>query len=875
MKNIYNGTLSGLQKLILDYHSSLQKVNSTIVPGLSFIMSTEPSQDNRKIVPIETEDMSISTDKSIFDGFSETIETPADINVTTTTEAYSATELTPVTLTTPIHTLNGYIYSKQLQIKPSDSLPVALLELFTKTPENKTDFMISSSYVGTSAWNRLLTYPVNSEVSMDRESRVSQQEFVTAPTIAVSADQGLHPATGNWNLGQSRTFQRKDMEVPRNQESLHIGEIPSLFIKNQSVTKTPLTPMLFLDPKRWHKPNSSTSFVSKHHETRGLSGVLNQMILNNPRFLGTSTRHETRYSQVFPEDEHQNEPTQQETYRLSQYSLGLKDEPLQQPSFFFRQYFPLLNGPQQNPIFFRQAHPLDVHSLQEHPIFIRQNHRLKGNSPQQSSDFKRDRPLLSLDSQFSFSTIAPTLGHSETYTYRNDNLFLVPGYITSNERKSLRKDHNVKNTHTSSGVTLENKSFLSSSGNLSNSGLPDPQTDVLDNHGHYVKIPNSSVSVDLEGASVFASTFFPHLNKNNVGTINPQTNPKYEGKDEYVTKLDTELSNSRSDQEINYGSFKLTTEHLAYTLIGSCCGLSVVCLIVIAVTLKCRKLYVRRKLRHVKEGDLVATEIARFHNQSYCMQDRGDYMTQLNLPTSSSSKSCESCICNCRSDPFTVGARNSDPLSFHYQRYSRPRKLPFGAASALHFETLGINSRVKIKRTPFLPHCEQNRNRSGHQSCETVSTDSHCNYSDCSSISGSQECPCINSSDLGLQENKRNTSNRNSWIQCACMLDEINQRRTKTPKVPQPSRSKERYEGSLAFDNNCRTRMSVSSSHLYRTPAPLREALTRFTSHCSPLESSHELSQIETALYPPVSGSNYLSNSDGVIFWSSNDERLI
>ncbi|XP_022244709.1 uncharacterized protein LOC111086383 isoform X2 [Limulus polyphemus] len=380
MKNIYNGTLSGLQKLILDYHSSLQKVNSTIVPGLSFIMSTEPSQDNRKIVPIETEDMSISTDKSIFDGFSETIETPADINVTTTTEAYSATELTPVTLTTPIHTLNGYIYSKQLQIKPSDSLPVALLELFTKTPENKTDFMISSSYVGTSAWNRLLTYPVNSEVSMDRESRVSQQEFVTAPTIAVSADQGLHPATGNWNLGQSRTFQRKDMEVPRNQESLHIGEIPSLFIKNQSVTKTPLTPMLFLDPKRWHKPNSSTSFVSKHHETRGLSGVLNQMILNNPRFLGTSTRHETRYSQVFPEDEHQNEPTQQETYRLSQYSLGLKDEPLQQPSFFFRQYFPLLNGPQQNPIFFRQAHPLDVHSLQEHPIFIRQNHRLKENN---------------------------------------------------------------------------------------------------------------------------------------------------------------------------------------------------------------------------------------------------------------------------------------------------------------------------------------------------------------------------------------------------------------------------------------------------------------------------------------------------------------
>uniref|UniRef100_T1KEW5 Uncharacterized protein n=1 Tax=Tetranychus urticae TaxID=32264 RepID=T1KEW5_TETUR len=86
------------------------------------------------------------------------------------------------------------------------------------------------------------------------------------------------------------------------------------------------------------------------------------------------------------------------------------------------------------------------------------------------------------------------------------------------------------------------------------------------------------------------------LNNNNINSNRPHGNNQdrydydYEGHGVDINGTGTSLPDQNGPDEafVNGEAYRLTTERLAYILIGSCCALSILCLIIVAFSIRCR-----------------------------------------------------------------------------------------------------------------------------------------------------------------------------------------------------------------------------------------------------------------------------------------------
>lgn len=261
-----------------------------------------------------------------------------------------------------------------------------------------------------------------------------------------------------------------------------------------------------------------------------------------------------------------------------------------------------------------------------------------------------------------------------------------------------------------------------------------------------------------------------------------------------------------------------TMEKLAYLLIGTCCGLSILCLFVVVVAIKCRRALVEKRLKAQFRKRMYAHERMKDMATPW-QQQMFDHFMYLHRRPGDSSCSSNTDSCNCRCVTWSLGARNLDatrPLCPPAGRGSLylygPKKLPFGAASTLRFESM-----LGRKRTSPEDHHRQQKTDSPH------TDSSHENDSldlDSDSREGEKQCTCID---------------YNMWT----TMPPSGAPRGFYSLCPNGGR---RY---IAGGNSC-------SQH---NPVELRT--------------------IAKDIPPPVTGSNYLDRSEGVVFWSSNDERLI
>lgn len=255
-----------------------------------------------------------------------------------------------------------------------------------------------------------------------------------------------------------------------------------------------------------------------------------------------------------------------------------------------------------------------------------------------------------------------------------------------------------------------------------------------------------------------------------------------------------------------------TMEKLAYLLIGTCCGLSILCLFVVVIAIKCRRAIVEKRLKAQFKKRMYQHERMKDLTNPW-QQQMFDHFMYLHRRPAGSSCSSNTDSCNCRCVTWSLGARNLDatrPLCPTTSRSSLylygQKKLPFGAASTLRFESM-----LGRKRSP-----------EHHQKIESPNTDSsHENDSldldsDSREGDGPKQCTCID---------------YNIW--------------------PMPPANVPR-----GFFTLC--------------PNPGRYNVGNCSQH-PPVD----LRTIARDLPPPVTGSNYLDRSEGVVYWSSNDERLI
>ncbi|PRD25490.1 UNVERIFIED_CONTAM: hypothetical protein NCL1_40776 [Trichonephila clavipes] len=252
-----------------------------------------------------------------------------------------------------------------------------------------------------------------------------------------------------------------------------------------------------------------------------------------------------------------------------------------------------------------------------------------------------------------------------------------------------------------------------------------------------------------------------------------------------------------------------TMEKLAYLLIGTCCGLSILCLCVVVIAIKCRRALVEKRIKAQFQRRLYQHERMKDSPWQHQMFDHFVYLH--NQPDNSSRSSANSCSCRCVT--WSLGARNleaSRPLCPSNSRNSLylcgQKKLPFGAASTLRYESmLGHKS----------PTQGQNVRNESQNSDSSHENDSLEQNSDSRDSTTSRHCTCINYT---------------MW--------------------PMPGDVRRGMYG-----------LCPTAGHYVAGDC----------SHHSP----EDIGAMPRNCPPPVTGSNYLDRSEGVVYWSSNDERLI
>lgn len=256
-----------------------------------------------------------------------------------------------------------------------------------------------------------------------------------------------------------------------------------------------------------------------------------------------------------------------------------------------------------------------------------------------------------------------------------------------------------------------------------------------------------------------------------------------------------------------------TMEKLAYLLIGTCCGLSILCLFVVVIAIKCRRAIVEKRLKaHFKKRMYHHERMTDITNP--WQQQMFDHFMYLNRRPGGSSCSSNTDSCNCRCVTWSLGARNLDstrplyPTSRNSLSLYGQKKLPFGAASTLRFESMLGRKGLSPDRTKHKtesPHTD-----SSHEN-DSLDIDSDSREGD-----GPKQCTCID---------------YNVW-----QMPPANVPRGFFTVCPNPRRY---------YTGNC----------VQHTPVDFRT--------------------IPRDLPPPVTGSNYLDRSEGVVYWSNNEERLI
>ncbi|KAF8796936.1 hypothetical protein HNY73_001264 [Argiope bruennichi] len=183
-----------------------------------------------------------------------------------------------------------------------------------------------------------------------------------------------------------------------------------------------------------------------------------------------------------------------------------------------------------------------------------------------------------------------------------------------------------------------------------------------------------------------SSTFYPNRIQDvtmRFGNVNdpPTTLPSPVSKEG-----ETDESEFRDTVEPGF-----TMEKLAYLLIGTCCGLSILCLCVVVIAIKCRRALVEKRLKAQFQRRLYQHE--RMKDSPWQQQMFDHFLYLHGQPDNQSRSSANSCSCQCVT--WSLGARNleaSRPLCPSNSRNSLylcgQKKLPFGAASTLRFESM-------------------------------------------------------------------------------------------------------------------------------------------------------------------------------------------
>lgn len=269
----------------------------------------------------------------------------------------------------------------------------------------------------------------------------------------------------------------------------------------------------------------------------------------------------------------------------------------------------------------------------------------------------------------------------------------------------------------------------------------------------------------------------------------------------------------------------MTTENLAYILIGSCTVLSIMFLVIVAVTIHCRKVFRRKKM--VKD----LRRAGYFRPMAWAREQRSRAFA---------------------ADRYLHGVKRPPPTRlapwFTLRRNNRDMGPRPAATGALRYETVGIGNNKRIKRTTVaLPNGVY------------VTDGRHKANIDMGSFSTSGEgtCPCTGSSNLSDEFDDSSDVGAN----CLGHHLEPNRRyRCHCRQSPPKERSVTHH---CTF---CSSSPPVHSKVCPNEPGPSSSCL-----ECSAHAHQHN----HPNRTPPVSGSNYLSNPDGMIFWSGNNDRLI
>ncbi|XP_015915823.2 uncharacterized protein [Parasteatoda tepidariorum] len=255
-----------------------------------------------------------------------------------------------------------------------------------------------------------------------------------------------------------------------------------------------------------------------------------------------------------------------------------------------------------------------------------------------------------------------------------------------------------------------------------------------------------------------------------------------------------------------------TMEKLAFLLIGTCCGLSILCLCVVVIAIKCRRVFQEKKFKEHFRRRMYQHEALKDASSPW-QQQIYDHFAYLNRHPESSRSSANSCNCHCVT--WTLGPRNlegSKPLFGHHNRNSTflggQKKLPFGAASTLRYESMMGRKRASPGMTQMRHEPPVSDSTPENDSLEQPDSDSR-------DSEGPRHCTCVDYT---------------MWPISTDVLRGMN-------------------------------RIYPSSRHYIAGDCSQHGAIDE-----RPLPRDYP---------PPVTGSNYLDRSEGVVYWTSNNERLI
>lgn len=287
-----------------------------------------------------------------------------------------------------------------------------------------------------------------------------------------------------------------------------------------------------------------------------------------------------------------------------------------------------------------------------------------------------------------------------------------------------------------------------------------------------------------------------------------------------ASSVNDKRSESRNEEEPDDAEYRdaidpgFTMEKLAYLLIGTCCGLSILCLLIVVIAIKCRRAIVEKRIKAQFRKRMYQHERMKDMTQPW-QQQMLDHFMYLHRRPGDSSCSSNTDSCNCRCVTWSLGARNLDasrPLCPTTTRNSLylcgQKKLPFGAASSLRYESMLGRKRTSPEGTQ--QKSDSPNTDSSHEN-DSLDLDSDSREGDVQ-----KHCTCID---------------YNGW-----------------PMGPS------------------------NVPHGYFSLCPNTGRYN--TRHCTQ-HAPVELRTISRDIPPPVTGSNYLDRSEGVVYWSSNEERLI